>query len=128
MRQFALAAGLALAVTGPAAAFSALNGMQVEGDAGGFAVSARGATGPADFWCAAGDFAVRVLHLPPATPLWRLSEPPRRAGEAVRFSTSGEGAASKTRLFILGAPDRAAVSAGFAQSLCENPGSRRTRR
>ena len=63
MRDFAIAATVCLAATfpfaAPAHAFTAQNGLVVEPDANGFAVPWRGMAGPADFWCAAGDYAIR---------------------------------------------------------------------
>lgn len=120
MRPFlpALLAGL-LALAAPASAFTAQNGLIVNAEgADGFIVPWRGKSGPADFWCAAGDYAIRKLHLSPSATIWRASEPPRRAGEAIRFTLRRDQAASGTGLVVLGG-EGAGLSAGSAQSLCE---------
>lgn len=109
----------ALAPAAPASAFTAQNGLIVHPEgAEDFTVPWRGKSGPADFWCAAGDYAIRKLRLPPTATIWRASEPPRRSGEAVRFTLRPERAASSTGLAVLGARG-AGLSAGGAQSLCE---------
>ncbi len=83
----------------------------------------RGRSAPTDFWCAAGDYAIRRLHLAPTAMIWRASEPPRRAGEGIDFTLRPEAAASSSGLITLGGED-AGLSAGAAQALCE---IRRTR-
>lgn len=110
---------LALGLAAPASAFTAQNGLIVQPDGpAAFTVPWRGRSGPADFWCAAGDYAVRKLHLSPAALVYRASEPPRRSGEAIRFTLHAEEAASSTGLAILGAKG-AGLSVGHAQSFCE---------
>lgn len=110
---------LALTLAAPAFGFTAQNGMRVERDsATGFSVPWIGRGGPADFWCAAGDFGVRKLHLAPGQKIYRASEPPRRSGEPMRFTLNAEGAASATGLLMLWG-DGAGLSVGHAQSLCE---------
>lgn len=110
---------LALTLATPASAFTAQNGLIVRPDgADGFTVPWRGKSGPVDFWCAAGDYAVRKLHLSPTALVYRASEPPRRSGEAIRFTLRAEAAASATGLAVLGARG-AGLSAGHAQSFCE---------
>lgn len=110
-----LMAGLAL----PAQAFMATNDLIVEpASEGNFHVPYRGLNGASDFWCAAGDYVIRGLDLPPDTRIFRLSSPPRRAGQGVTFGLSPEGARN-TGLFIFG--DRRSVSAAHARQLCEVP-------
>lgn len=79
MRDFAIAATVCLAATfpfaAPAHAFTAQNGLVVEPDANGFAVPWRGMAGPADFWCAAGDYAIRALHMNPTEVVYRARLP-----------------------------------------------------
>jgi len=71
----------------PAGAFTARNGMTVA------------QTGPAeitvghdmrrtdtDYWCAAGDYAQRVLGLPGRTRIWRATPKPRKAGQGIVFT------------------------------------------
>lgn len=109
----------ALSLATPAAAFTAQNGLVVEPQgAAGFSVPWRGRSGPADFWCAAGDYAIRVLHLSPADRIYRASEPPRRAGQPVDFTLNPDEAASSTGLFTL-FQQGGGLTAGHAQSLCE---------
>lgn len=113
------AALLAFGLAAPASAFTAQNGLIVEPEGpASFTVPWRGKSGPADFWCAAGDYAIRKLHLSPAALVYRASEPPRRSGEAIRFTLRADAAASATGLAVLGASG-AGLSAGHAQSFCE---------
>jgi hypothetical protein len=58
------------------------------------------------------------LRASPGDRIWRLSEPPRRSGEGIRFSMSPEGRASRSGLAILG-PDDASLSVAMAQQMCE---------
>ena len=117
MRALALVAALTAAA--PVHAFTAQNGLVVQPDANGFTVPWRGAGGPADFWCAAGDYAVRVLHLAPTDTVYRASDPKRRSGEPVRFTLDASQSVEKTGLFIIGAKG-GGISVGHAQSMCEN--------
>ena len=115
--RHALLAALLLAT--PAGAFTAQNGFIVNAEgADAFTVPWRGKSGAADFWCAAGDYAIRRLHLAPTTMVWRASEPPRRAGEPIAFTLRADQAASSTGLVVLGA-EGAGLSAAGAQSLCD---------
>lgn len=109
----------ALSLAAPAAAFTAQNGLIVESrGADGFTVPWRGKSGPADFWCAAGDYAIRVLHLDPTAVIYRASEPPRRAGEPMAFTLNPDHAAGSTGLFTL-FQKGGGLTVGHAQSLCE---------
>ena len=102
----------------PAQAFVASNGLLVQRvNETDFFVPVRGRPGATSFWCAAGDFVIRELGQPATTPLYRVSPPPRRAGEGVSFSLSPEGATDRTGLLLLGDRD-ASLSAGHAQALC----------
>ena len=104
-------------ISSPAMAFQARNTVSVSGTADQITVAASAGQGPAQSWCAAGDFAIRALGLPNATLIYRVTPPPRRSGETVVFSTQAGGASEKTGLIVFG--DQAdAISAGFAQSLC----------
>jgi hypothetical protein len=118
LRTFATACVLA-ALAFPAHAFLATNDLIVEPSAeGSFHVPYRGLNGASDFWCAAGDYVIRHLHRSPDTRIFRLSSPPRRAGQGVTFSLSSEGA-KKTGLLTFG--DRRSVTASHARQLCEVP-------
>lgn len=115
----------ALALSSPALGFTAQNGLIVRPDgAADFTIPWRGRSGPQDFWCAAGDYAVRALHLNPTTMIYRGSEPPRRAGEPMTFTLSADRAASSSGLATL-FDRRAGLTAGHAQSLCEIRRNRR---
>lgn len=109
----------ALAFAAPASAFIAQNGLIVEPEgSGGFRVLWRGPGGARAFWCAAGDYAIRVLHLGPTDTIYRASPVPRRSGEPMRFTLHADGAAESTGLVILGTRG-AGLSVGLAQSFCE---------
>jgi len=102
----------------PAMAFQARNGVSVIGNADQIMVQASPGQAAPQSWCAAGDYVIRALGLGPATPVYRISPPPRRAGEGVVFSLSPEGAAERNGLLQIGATGLA-VSAGHAQALCQ---------
>lgn len=109
----------------PAGAFTARNGLIVRPEGpDAFHIDWRGKGGATDFWCAAGEYAVRALHLPVTTTIWRASEPPRRSGEGVRFTLSADQAAGASGL-ALHWPKGAGVTAGHAQSFCEDRINRR---
>ena len=114
-----------LLATAPSFAFTAQNGLAVRPEtAGTFNVPWQGKAGPSAFWCAAGDYGIRALHLTPDTRIYRTSEPPRRSGERVRFILDPAGAASSTGLAVFW-PKGAGITAGFAQSFCEEDFKRR---
>ncbi|MFN6952631.1 MAG: hypothetical protein ACK4NE_08600 [Albidovulum sp.] len=109
----------------PAAAYTAQNGLIVQAEgADTFFVPWRGKAGAADFWCAAGDYAVQALRLPVTTMVFRVSEPPRRSGDGVRFTLRADQAATSSGL-ALHWPGGPGLTAGSAQSLCENRKKRR---
>ena len=71
----------------PAAAFTAQNGMTAaRAGPAEIAVFHEVRRDDTDYWCAAGDFAQRVLGLPGRTPLWRASPKPRGAGQGILFT------------------------------------------
>lgn len=109
----------------PAAAFTAQNGLVVRPEGpDAFYIPWRGKAGAAEFWCAAGDYAVRGLRLPVTTMVFRASEPPRRSGEGVRFTLRAEQAVTSSGLAFHW-PRGGGVTAGAAQALCENRINRR---
>jgi hypothetical protein len=71
-----------------------------------------------DFWCAAGSYAARKLGARSTTRVYRISEPPRRAGQGIRFSLDPAGAASRTELNVIGEDD-GSLSVGSAKNQCE---------
>ncbi len=105
---------------GPAAAYITSNGLLVVPEGKGtFNVPFRGLSGPTDFWCAAGDYVNNFLGMPGGTRIYRLSPPPRRSGEGIRFSLNPEGAADKTGLSIFSSDGPSnSVSAAMAYALC----------
>ncbi len=107
-----------LLAAAPAHAYQAKNDLTVTDLGNGqFEVRPRGGLSASAAWCAMGDYALRILDLPPTTPLWRVSEPPRASGQPILFALTGDGSASKTGLVILNETD-ASLSAGFASELC----------
>jgi hypothetical protein len=112
------AALIALALATPTSAFVARNDLVIEPvTATEFTIPYRGLSGAPDFWCAAGDYVIQRLHLLPTTRIYRLSPPPRRSGEGIRFSLRPDGAAA-SGLAVFGSPDRG-ISAATAQALCQ---------
>jgi hypothetical protein len=109
-------AGLILAAPVPADAADRLPVQPV--DATTFDVLPRGDVFEQDFWCAAGHYAARKLGAKSTTRIYRLSEPPRRAGQAVRFSVDPAGHASATGLNTIGGGD-GSLSAASARNQCE---------
>jgi len=117
---FATVTSTVLSAAAPASAYIATNGLLVQPEGNGtFNVPFRGLSGNTDFWCAAGDYVNNFLGMSGGTRIFRLSEPPRRSGEGIRFSLNPEGAATKTGLSIFssdGPPG--SVSAAMALALC----------
>lgn len=112
-----LALILATATAFPAHAFFAKNGLRVdESGKGTFNVPYRGLSGASDFWCAAGDYVIRDLNMPVTTRIYRLSSPPRRAGQGVQFSLSPKGA-KRTGLIRWG--EGRGITASHARHLCD---------
>ena len=118
MSRIPVAAALALLLAVPVPAVAA-NRLPVEPvNATTFEVLPRGETYEQDFWCAAADYAARKLGARSATRIYRISEPPRRAGQGIRFSLEPTGKASRTGLNSIGNDD-ASLSVGSAQNQCE---------
>ncbi len=111
-----LVLGLSLVSALPALAFTAANGMSVASDgARSFVVAPmRGKAGATDYWCAAGDFAIRRLGLRPSTRLYRMTPGSTKAG--VRFSLDEKGAVA-SGVTVFGAKD-SGLSASLAQVYC----------
>jgi hypothetical protein len=115
----ALTLGAALCTGLPAQAYIASNGLRVQSvSPTDFVVAFGGRPAASSFWCAAGDFVVRRLGLPPGTRVFRLSPPPRRGGEGIRFSLSPEGAQDRG-VQVWGSKDKG-MSASLAQTYCAN--------
>lgn len=92
-----------------------------------FQVLPRGQLGVSDAWCAAGDYVIRGLGLSGNTPIWRISNVPRRSGQSMTFSLSSSGAAGSTGLMQLGGTGDGSMSAVAAQQLCWAVGNQRRR-
>ncbi|WP_343079663.1 hypothetical protein [Ostreiculturibacter nitratireducens] len=119
-RLLPLAATLALGLAAlPAEAFIAQNDMNVSPEGGGFHVAFKAGAGVNDYWCAAGDYVIRDLGLSRSTRIWRVSPPPRRAGEGISFSLTPEGAARSTGLAVY--PETGSLPAHHAEALCWEP-------
>ncbi len=102
----------------PAGAYTLTNRPVVEpGPGRSFTVPYSERSGVSWFWCAAADHARRNLGAARSDRIWRLSEPPRRGGEGIRFSLSPEGAVGTTGLVMLG-PDDGAVSVAHGLAIC----------
>lgn len=102
----------------PAAAFTARNGMEVaQVGPAGIAVAFRSGREDTDYWCAAGDYAQRVLGQPVGTRLWRASPKPREAGAGILFTLDPAERAEGAGLSQFGAGARdGAISVGAAVS------------
>ncbi len=121
----AAAALVALCLASPVSAYTAQNGLIVHPTgAHSFTIPWRGKSGPSDFWCAAGDYALRALRLEPSATVYRASEPPRRSGEPMDFTLAASEAASSSGL-ALHWPGGAGMSAASAQAMCEFRTNRR---
>jgi hypothetical protein len=112
--------GPALAQAASTNWFRAVNGMWVipESDTN-FYIPWNGEPGPQAFFCAAGDYVIRWLRLPQNTRIFRLSEPPRKAGEGIWFTLNPEGAASSTGITALVTNGPAnSLSASASKNFC----------
>lgn len=119
------AAILALCLSTPAQAFIAQNGLVVE-PAGGtdFTVPYSINSSPRAFWCAAGDYAIRVLGLPKDTRIYRTSAPPRRSGQGMDFSLDRSRATHPGLARISRSPGLTVANARFQ---CNLPSADRSR-
>jgi hypothetical protein len=127
MSRIPLAAAAALLLAVPIPAFAARTLPVQPVNATTFEVLPRGDAFEQDFWCAAGDYAARKLGARSTVKIYRISEPPRRAGQGVRFSLDPTGKASRTGLNIVGNDD-ASLSVGSAMNQCEVARMMRQRR
>lgn len=102
----------------PAGAYTLADRPVVEpGPGRSFIVPFTDQAGVSWFWCAAADHARRNLGAARSDRIWRLSAPPRRGGEGIRFSLSPDGAAGTTGLVMLG-PDDGAISVAHGLAIC----------
>ncbi|WP_375262914.1 hypothetical protein [Palleronia sp.] len=121
LRSLTLA--LALGAATPAAAFIAQNGLIVAPTGSDtFHVPWTGRSGAPAYWCAADDYVVRKLHLPPpGTKIYRYDRPMRRQGEGIAFDLDPARAQPTGLLLLQGGPG---FSASFARTLCDETGVR----
>lgn len=118
VRSHALMLALVLLVTSAvgASAWTATNGMNVTSDgARSFVVAPlQGMNSSTDYWCAAGDFAIRRLGLRPSTRLFRMTSGSGR--NSVRFSLDETGSVP-SGVTVFGSKD-SGLSASLAQVYC----------
>jgi opacity protein-like surface antigen len=117
-KSIAAAAAVAVVLAAPAFAASAPRLTVERINETTFEVRFRAGAFEQDFWCTAGDYAARRLGARNTTRIYRISEPPRRAGQGVRFSLDPAGRASSSGLNRVGNDD-ASLSVGSAQNQCE---------
>ncbi|SNT72534.1 hypothetical protein [Paracoccus seriniphilus] len=120
MRLFSLAV---LLFPLPAMAFTAVNGMTARQiSPTEIAVDNDLRRIETQYWCAAADFAQRVLGLPGKTRIWRATAKPRQAGEAIIFTLDPQNKAAKAGLshFGSGPRDGSVSLAMAAQNYCLN--------
>ena len=87
------------------------------GPAEPFEVAFKAGNGTPDYWCAAGRFA-QQSRLSPGAPIYRVSPPPRRQGEGIRFSfTRPPGGGQPSGLVRIGPSE--ALSSSAARHQCE---------
>lgn len=114
----AAAAVLPVAAVAASTTFTAWNGLRARMTGPEtFIVLYRGAPGDSDFWCAAGEFVVHGLRLPSNTRIYRLSPPPRRAGQGIEF-TFDSSKAQPSGISRFGNTDEG-YSAAAARGLCD---------
>jgi hypothetical protein len=108
-----------LGLSGPSFAYMTRHGIYVQQlDDGTMFVPYQGLTSDKSFWCAVGDYVKNGLHSPSGTRIFRMSEPPRHAGQGILFSLDGKGAASKTGISVFGSGPAGSLSATTAFALC----------
>ncbi|QRZ12279.1 hypothetical protein JWJ88_06490 [Paracoccus methylovorus] len=100
----------------PAAAFTAQNGMTVtQTSPTEIAVAYDMRREDTDYWCAAGDFAQRVLGQPGKARIWRATPKPREAGKGIGFTLDAAQKAEGAGLSQFGSgPRDGSLSVGMA--------------
>lgn len=99
-----------------AAAFTAQNGMRAaQVGPAEIAVAHEVRRDDTEYWCAAGDFARRVLGQPGKARIWRATPKPRRAGEGIVFTLDPAKKAEGAGLSQFGSgPRDGSISVGMA--------------
>ncbi|MFN3825914.1 MAG: hypothetical protein ACK4RN_18255 [Pseudorhodobacter sp.] len=116
MRIIPVLALLSLAAPLEARTITAQNGM-VAAQAGPteILVGHRARANATDYWCAAGDYAVRVMGLPNATRIWRATPASARVGQGVLFTLDAAKKAEGAGLSEYGSgPRDGSMSLGMA--------------
>ncbi len=122
-KTLALAAALA-SLPISAVAFTAQNGMHVQQTGpGDMAVGYWSLASETDYWCAAGDYAARVLGVPSATRLYRATPKPRGRAQGIVFTLEPARRAEGAGLSSFGSgPRDGSISVGMAVgSYCRIP-------
>ncbi len=105
----------ALALASPAAALGPESRLRVTQTSNAdFTVGYRSTAKLTDYWCAAGNFVTNTLGLPDSTRVYRLSPPPRKAGQGISFTLDASRSAGETGLSTFGGPQDGSMSAGGA--------------
>ncbi|TRD21583.1 hypothetical protein [Palleronia caenipelagi] len=118
IRSLAAGALAGLVLVTPAFAFRAQNGKFVEAlGPDTFVVKWSGKSSPKDFWCAAGDFANRRMHVSPATRLYRYESGRRNPGEGIVFGLTPRSDTGTGTLRLAGGPG---MKVAHARILCED--------
>lgn len=81
-----------------------------------FTVGYKARAGNNNYWCAAGRHVTEDLGLPPETRVYRLSPPPRKAGQGITFTLDPAKSSGETGVSTSGGPQDGSLSAGGAQS------------
>jgi hypothetical protein len=110
----ALAFVLALAATPAVALFSGLQLRVSPGPDGDFTVHYASQARLTDYWCAAGLHVTQRLDLADSTRVYRLSPPPRKAGQGIAFTLDASRSAGETGLSTFGGPQDGSMAAGVA--------------
>jgi len=116
MRIILALALVALAPPLEARTIIAQNGMQAaQAGPTEIIVFPRARANATDYWCAAGDYAVRVMGLPNATRIWRATPASARVGNGVLFTLDAAKKAEGAGLSEYGSgPRDGSMSLGMA--------------
>lgn len=110
----ALAIALALVATPAAALFPGQQLRVTPGPEGDFTVRYAAQARLTDYWCAAGLHVTQTLRLADSTRVYRLSPPPRKAGQGIAFTLEAARSAGETGLSSFGGPQDGSMAAGVA--------------
>ncbi len=106
---------VALAIATPASAYAIGTRLQVSQNSNtDFTVEYKSVAKLTDYWCAAGLHVTRTLGMSDRTRVYRLSPPPRRAGQGISFTLDADRSAGDTGITTFGGPQDGSISAGVA--------------